>query len=298
MSRLNYHHLYYFWRVATLGNLTQTAESLHVSQSALSMQIKHLEDVLGFSLFHREGRKLTLTENGSRILAYANEIFSIGEELESLLKNGIELAPKRIRIGMLSTMSRNFIERFIEPLLHEKDIQFSLHARGMENLLNGLSKHQFDLVLSNINIQQSSEHLWQSYLLARQPVAIVGPRSTKPDSPFPMGFEELSWILPAETNPIRIAFDGFCARWQFTPKIHAEADDMAMLRLLTRDSDSLAVLPEIVVKDEIESGKLVNYMNLPNVFESFYAITIKRTFVPDLIKNLLAHFENLHQIND
>lgn len=53
MSRLNYHHLNYFWHVAKIGNLTKTAETLHVSQSALSSQIKQLEDAIGNQLFTR-----------------------------------------------------------------------------------------------------------------------------------------------------------------------------------------------------------------------------------------------------
>jgi len=50
-----------------------------------------------------------------------------------------------------------------------------------------------------------------------------------------------------------------------------EADDMAMLRLLARDSNALAVMPEVVVKDEIAAGKLTSYMTLPNIHERFYA---------------------------
>ena len=78
MNRLNYHHLYYFWQVAKIGNLTKTAEQLHVSQSALSAQIKQLEQNLGISLFNRTGRQLTLTESGHQTLRYAEDIFSKG----------------------------------------------------------------------------------------------------------------------------------------------------------------------------------------------------------------------------
>ena len=90
MSRLNYHHLYYFWRVATLGNLTEAARQLHVSQSALSSQIRQLEDSMETQLFERRGKRLFLTATGQRVLGYANDIFSRGEELESLVRHCIE----------------------------------------------------------------------------------------------------------------------------------------------------------------------------------------------------------------
>ena len=105
MSRLNYHHLYYFWRVATLGNLTEAARQLHVSQSALSAQIRTLEDNMNTRLFERQGRRLILTDQGQRVLTYAGDIFKRGEELEALVKRGIAPEVQQLRIGVLSTMS-------------------------------------------------------------------------------------------------------------------------------------------------------------------------------------------------
>ena len=91
MSRLNYRHLYYFWQVASLGNLTLVAKQLHISQSALSAQIKQLEESINLVLFDRSGRKLVLTEAGKHIFAYANDIFMKGKELESFIQHGSEL---------------------------------------------------------------------------------------------------------------------------------------------------------------------------------------------------------------
>jgi LysR family transcriptional activator of nhaA len=287
MSRLNYHHLYYFWRVAKMGNLTATAASLHLSQSALSSQIKQLEQTMDVTLFHREGRKLVLSEAGQRTLAYADDIFKKGEELEAFMNKGLEQAHQTISIGMLSTMSRNFIESFIAPLDGRPDVNFSLHARGQVNLLNGVANHQFDLALTNIEVRGTNEQRWQCQLLARQPVAIIGPPGIHLGKSFSVTYQQQRWILPVQESPIRAAFDSLCAIQQFKPNILAEADDMAMLRLLARDSGAIAVIPEVVVKDELNSGTLVHYMTLPNVFENFYAVTIKRHFQHQIIKDLL-----------
>lgn len=294
MSRLNYHHLYYFWKVATGGNLTRVAENLHVSQSALSAQIRQLEENLDLTLFERRGRSLVLTEGGQQVLVYAQDIFTRGEELESLLRQGGQSGVQNLRIGVLSTMSRNFVETFISPLLSNTRVTFSLHARGLVDLLDGLGKHQYDLVLSNVNVAStthlrgSSEPMWQSQLLARQPVSVVGPPDGRPATEFPEGYRDLPWVLPGSPSEIRTAFHGFCALWQMEPVVQAEADDMAMLRLLARDTGAVAVLPRVVVRDEIQQGKLIEYMALPNLFENFYAITIKRQFVPDIVNELLA----------
>jgi LysR family transcriptional activator of nhaA len=292
MSRLNYHHLYYFWRVAAEGNLTRVAEALHLSQSALSAQIRKLEDRMDKPLFERRNRRLVMTEAGRQVFNYAEVIFSKGEELESLINRGIEPEHQHIRIGTLSTMSRNFIEGFIAPLLDQQGpkVQFSLYARSMTDLLNGLARHEFDLVLTNTQLQPSDspQAAWQSQLLARQPLAIVGPPDSEPSQSFPQGYGNLRWVLPGEHHEVRRAFDGYCSLHQYQPEILAEADDMAMLRLLARDSGAVSVLPEVVVKDELEQGRLTRFMRLPNVYENFYAITLPREFMPAVVSELLA----------
>ena len=291
MGKLNYHHLYYFWRVAKTGNLTEAAKNLYISQSALSSQIKQLESNMDVQLFKREGRKLLLTEAGHRTLLYADEIFSKGEELELMLSKGIVPEQQRIRIGTLSTMSRNFIESFIEPLLDRKDINYSLHSWRQTNLLNKLSSHEFDMVLTNIEVQDSAQDIWRCQLLARQPVSIIGHPGLKLGKKFNKKYMQHRWILPVTDTPIRSAFDGFCAQHQFQPIISAEADDMPMLRLLTRDSDTLALMPDVVVRDELLSGKLVRYLTVPNIYENFYAVTIKSHFTNELINELLENFQ-------
>lgn len=289
MGRLNYHHLGYFWQVAKEGNLTKAAANLHISQSALSSQIMQLESTMGVSLFLREGRKLILTEIGRQTFSYADDIFRKGEELESLLVQGVKPESVTIKIGMLSTMSRNFIESFIEPLLQKNKTKYVLNARGQTNLLNSLSTHQFDLVLTNIEVRGTEKQLWQCQLLARQPIAIVGPPKLGLGKTFSDKYKAQRWVLPVSESPIRAGFDSFCSLHQFQPEVIAEADDMAMLRLLARDTGAIAVMPEVVVKDELKQGKLVSYLTLPNVYENFYAVTIKRQYRNALVNELINH---------
>lgn len=289
MSKLNYHHLNYFWHVAKQGNLTKTAERLHVSQSALSSQIAQLEHNMGVKLFLRQGRKLLLTEIGQTTFSYADEIFRRGSELEALLLHGVQTQNRSIKIGTLTTMSRNFIESFIEPLINSPNTKYSLYSRGQARLLQDLATHQIDIVLTNIEVNSADEKLWRCQLLARQPVAIIGHPSLGLSKTFSDDYAAQNWILPIEDSPIRSAFDGFCAIHQFRPNIVAEANDMAMLRLLARDCNAIAVMPEVVVKDELKSGKLTSYLRLPNVFENFYAVMIPRHLPNEAINELLRN---------
>lgn len=88
-------------------------------------------------------------------------------------------------------------------------------------------------------------------------------------------------------SPLRAAFEFFCTQHQLRPEIIAEADDMAMLRLLARDSGALAVMPAVVVRDELQSGLLVKRFDLPNAFENFYAVTLTRKYQHPRLAELL-----------
>jgi LysR family transcriptional activator of nhaA len=294
MSRINYHHLHYFWSVAKIGNLTQAAQQLHVSQSALSMQIKQLEDVANMQLFDRIGRTLVLTEAGRIVLGYANEIFSKGEELEAFIKQGQQSQQQLIRIGAISTLSRNFLEAFVAPLLPRTNVSISLQSARLDDLLQRLQTHALDVVLSNISVQGSVQNMWRCQLIARQQVSVIGPVDKKHGTRFPQDFKQYRWLVPSQQSEIRGAFDALCGQWQFEPDILAEVDDMAMLRLLARDSGALSVLPKVVVRDEISRGELEEYVTLPNVFENFYAITTKKEYQPSALLALLQQqSENL-----
>jgi LysR family transcriptional activator of nhaA len=290
MARLNYHHLQYFWHIVKVGSLTKAAEKLHISQSALSSQIKQLEESLDCTLFLRQGRKLVLTEFGNLAFSYADSIFTKGIELENLLRKGIESESQTLRIGVLSTMSRNFIESFVEPLLNHSEIKLEISASGQTNLLNALSNHQLDLALTNIEVRGNADQIWECILLDRQLISVIGPASFEIKSGFSAKYAEYNWILPNQDSPIRAAFDGLCALHHIEPHIVAEANDMAMLRLLARDSQALTVMPEVVVKDELRNGVLKSFTQLDGIFENFYAVTIKKHFRKFEISQLVNQF--------
>jgi LysR family transcriptional regulator, transcriptional activator of nhaA len=290
MSRINYHHLNYFWHVARVGNLTKVANTLHVSQSSLSIQIKQLEESIGNQLFVRQNRKLSLTDVGKTVFSYAESIFSKGDELEAFLKNGAQSETQILRVGMLSTMSRNFVEQFVNPLMNDPKVKIVVAARGQTNLLQQLSDHEFDVVLTNIEVRGSKERLWQCQKLSQQPVSIIGAPGFDLPNVFNDKYNNLDWVLPLTGSPIRAAFDGLCSQNQFRANIIGEADDMAMLRLLARDSDALAVMPKVVVRDEINAGNLSCYLNLPNIYENFYAVTVNKHIANNLVSMLIKGF--------
>ena len=293
MSRLNFHHLHYFWAVAKEGNLTRAAAQMHVSQSALSVQIKQLEEQLGHQLVQRAGRSLTLTEAGRIALRYAESIFASGTELMAVLGDGTRPERAVLRIGAVATVSRNFQENFIRPLLERPDVELVLQSGSLAELLTRLRVHDLDLVLSNQRVHASSADPWRCRRIARQPVSLVGrPRSAADPFRFPDDLDRVTLLLPGRDNDIRAGFDLRCELLGVRYRVRAEVDDMALLRLLARDSDSLALLPSVVVQDELRSGQLVELAVVPDLYENFYAVSIQRRYESPLIRSLLARPES------
>ena len=288
MRNLNFHHLYYFWTVAKEGHLTRAAQKLNVSQSALSSQIRQLEHQLGHDLFLREGRSLVLTEGGHIVLQYAENIFNLGSELLSVMKTGEHQQIQQIKIGAVATLSRNFQENFLRPILGKADIQLSLKSSNLEDLLSQLEVHKLDLVLSNRPVVSDSATPWRCKLIAQQRVCLVGPKSQQLESlNFPKELDQVKVLLPGPDSDIRTQFDLYCEEHDVQVAPYAEVDDMAMLRLLARDLGGVAVVPEVVVQDEIQSGVLTKYATYSSITESFYAITAKRHFNLPILQSLL-----------
>jgi LysR family transcriptional activator of nhaA len=292
MSRLNFHHLHYFWAVAKEGNLTRAATHLHVSQSALSAQIRQLEDQLGQPLFARIGRTLQLTEAGQLALGYAESIFASGNELMAVLREGRREERQVLRIGAVATLSRNFQENFLQPLLVRDDVELVLHSGSLLELLARLRVHTLDLILSNQRVHASTDNPWRCQRIARQPVSLVGKArpGAKPFR-FPQDLADTPLLMPGRDNDIRAAFDLMCEQRGIHYRLRAEVDDMALMRLLARDSDSIALLPSVVVQDELRSGRLVEYAVVPDLYENFYAISVKRHFEAPLLTALLKRPE-------
>ncbi|MFM9935287.1 MAG: LysR family transcriptional regulator [Novosphingobium sp.] len=287
MAELNYNHLRYFWAVAQDGNLSRTAQRLNVSQSALSVQIRKLEDRLGHALFERRGRALHLTEAGRITLDHAEAIFATGEELLGTLKE-TGAARQAVRIGALATLSRNFQISFVGPLLARTDIEVVLRSGSQAELLLALQSLALDVVLTNQAPASDALTPYIAHKLSEQAVSLIG-------APALLGqtravadlLRTHPVILPMAGGSVRSGFDALVDRLGLRPQIAAEVDDMAMMRLMVREGHALAVLPPIVVRDELGSGALVEAEALPGIAETFLAVTVERRFPNPVVRDLI-----------
>ena len=290
MAELNYHHLRYFRAIAHEQGLARAAERLHVSPSALSVQLRLLEERLGHVLFERRGRRLVLTEAGRVALEHADTIFRTGQELLATLQGRPSAAHALLRVGSVATLSRNFQLALLRPLLQRGDVRLRLQSGTLRELLPQLGSHGLDLVLSNEAVPRDAAAGWHCRLIAQQPFSIVSrkPRGrTGAALSFPQGLHGQPLLLPGEHSAVRAAFDTLLEQAGVHAQVLAEVDDMALLRVLARETGALALVPPVVVQDELASGALVERCQLPQLSERFYAVTGQRRFVHPLLRELL-----------
>ncbi len=286
MADLNYKHLRYFHAVAHEGHLTRAAERLNISQSALSSQIRALESRLGHDLFERRGRALHLTEAGHIVLDHANAIFAVGRDLiDTLGQTG--RTRRALRVGAEATLSRNFQMRFLQPVIGRGDTDLILHAGRLGALLEALGGHALDVVLANAPAPDDTVGQFTAQLVSEQPVAFVGPGSRMAGTLQEVLSRE-PLILPARGSAMRAGFDALADRLDLRCEVAAEVDDMAMMRLLARADMGVALVPPVVVADELAAGALVAHSQETGLTERFWAITQPRRFPHPLVRDLIG----------
>ncbi|MGJ8582481.1 MAG: LysR family transcriptional regulator [Marinosulfonomonas sp.] len=285
MDQLNYHHLRYFREVAREGNLGQAAHRLNISQSALSIQIRQLEDRLDQQLFDRVGRGLVLTEVGRIALDHADRIFGAGEELLATLRQTSTVSTP-LRVGALSTLSRNFQLAFLRPLLESGQHGMVLRSGNTRTLLEDLKSLALDVVLTTEIPAGDSTSDFAAQRISDQAVGLHGHPGRLQHKTLKALLDHEPLILPTEGS-IRAGFQNLITKLGVTPQIVADVDDMAMVRLLTRADAGVAVAPAVVLADEVANGMLVTAPFDLNILEPFYAVTINRKYPHPALASLM-----------
>jgi LysR family transcriptional activator of nhaA len=288
---LNYHHLRHFWMIARHRSMTRAAEKLKISQSTLSEQLAELEAWLGQSLFDRRGRELHLTDAGRLALEHAETIFTTGHELMTRFRQSDQNRQRVLRIGAVGPLSKNLQFDFIQPILTDTRTKVVVVAGALDELTRQLHEHKLDLVLSNIPLRADQENNVFNHLLGEVPVFLVGGNKLKVARPrFPQFLKDVPLFLPSRQSDVRADFDLMLANSGVEPFVHAEVDDMALLRLLALSGEGLALVSKIVVERELQSSKIKFMLRVPGLAEKYYALTVRKRFQNTWLAEIVEAF--------
>lgn len=290
MQRLNHHHLYIFWIFGKTGSFTKTAEEIRIAQSAVTLQIKQLEDALGLLLIDRTNpRKPSLTSEGLRVLEYADSIFEFSRELINWATKGELPNQKTLRIGAISGLSRNLQYEFISPFVSQPEYKFYITTGDQKKLIDLLLEHSLDVVLTSRNIAHESAKQFYTHVLTTSPLVIVANSSFKLKSKASLQ-EKLSGqalFIPGNHFEAKPELDAFLEGFKNKIRIAGEIDDIALLRVLALKSGSLVAIPEMGISNEIKTGEVKVIHNIHKIEQKFYAITRHKLKPNDEIKYLI-----------
>jgi LysR family transcriptional activator of nhaA len=287
---INYKHLHYFWMVAKEGSVARAGDRLHLTPQTISGQLSLLEDYLGMPLFSRSGRNLVLTENGRLVLSYADEIFSLGGELEEVIHQLPADRPRLFKVGVVDVLPKSIAHRILQPALQMPDsVRMICREASLDTLLAELSVHRLDLVLADRPIPHTVSARGFSHKLGECAVSFFATEALRKQlkGDFPRCLDGAPLLLPSSGNQLRSGIDQWLDKHRIHPRVIAEFDDSALMKAFGQEGAGLFIAPA-AIEAEVERQFQVEAIGQVNeVKERFYAISIERRVTHPVVSTLL-----------
>lgn len=293
MIPLNYHHLYYFYVVATEGSIVKAKEKLLLAQPTISGQLRELEAQLGRPLFERKKQRLHLTEQGRFVLDYARRIFDLGMEMTDGLKDRPPEGRMRAQIGLVTGTPRAIAQALVDHLLGAfPKAHLTVREDDLADLEKELRAHRLDVILSDTALSGEAGEEFISRLAGRVPVALAAaPKLARSLGRLPGALDGAPMILPAQPSQVYHQVLDLFARWKVKPDIVAEVQDVELARRMALAGRGIVPLNRVTLEDRHSAGTLVELTSKPlGVFEPVYLIARQRRWLNPLAERALDRF--------
>jgi len=279
VRHLNYNHLLYFWTVVREGSVAAAAAALHVTPQTISGQIKLLEEQLGGALFEKQGRRLVTTDLGKLAQGYAEEIFTRGLELASVLRGALPQGRRSVTIGVPDAVPKLVAYRVLAPLLAaEEPFRVVCHEGQLDTLLADLVAHRLDLVLSASPVAPGTHLRAFSHLLGESDLAFfaTSPLAEVLRPGFPKSLDQAPFFLPSERSMTRRVLDVWFDKHGITPRIVGEFDDSALIKTFGQHGGGVFVSPAAIEHDLTGDSRVAMIGRTHDLRARFYAISTER----------------------
>lgn len=291
MNWLNYHHLFYFYTIATEGGIARASEKLNLGQPTLSAQLRQLEEMMGSPLFERRNRKMILTDAGRATFEYASEIFRLGDELLEVLQDKTFENQTHLQIGALDSVPKEIISQLVIEAYKVAPCSVSiLEGRGDE-LFRELYAHRIDLILSNYPPPISEQKQIYSKSIAKLAVAVFGAPSYKElKKDFPRSLSKKPFVLPTAHSKLRHDLTHYFKLQEIQFISVAETQDTSLQKLLAMKGIGLAPLSILENKSNDFDDKLNQLGILNGIYEEVWLISAQRRLENPIASKLVKNF--------
>ena len=289
-SNMNFRHLYYFWVVAKEGGITRAAERLGLAVQTISTQITLLEQSIGKALFDQQGRRLVLNESGRLALAYADQIFLLGEQLQEALAE-TDSSKSRLTVGISDSLPKLTAFRLLEATMHlPRPVRLVCYEGQFEALLADLALHKLDVVLTDRAVRSGTLLRVFSHQLFESATMVVGAPALaeRYKAGFPRSLNGAPFLLPTRNNALRGKIDEWCEQHEVRPDIVGEFEDNALLNTFGRRGLGVFFATAALALDITEQFGAVLIGPVPQVREQFYAISNERKIAHPAVEAILS----------
>lgn len=256
MLHITLRQLKVFESVARLLNFTRAAEELHLTQPAVSIQIKQLEAIVALPLFEQMGKRIYLTEAGQELFNYSRSISQQLADMELALEELKGVQRGKLNIAVVSTANYfvpGLLARFTQRY---PDITISLHVSNRENVLRQLADNLTDLAIMGQppgGIDISSETFLEN------PLVIIAP----PDHPLcgerqipEKRLEQEIFLVREPGSGTRSAMERFFAQAKIRIHKGMEADTTEAIKQGIQAGMGLGIMSIHTIRLELETGRL------------------------------------------
>ncbi len=279
MGALNYKHLHYFWAVAKAGGVTRASERLHLTPQTISGQLSLFEDVLGEKLFKRAGRSFELTETGRMVLSYADEIFSLGKELEEVLRHRPSGRPLQFSVGITDSVPKTLAYQLLEPAMQVPQPPRIVCREGKAaDLLAELAVHRLDIVIADCPMPRNIDVRGYNHLLGECGLTFFATPelARQHPEPFPQCLDGAPMLLPGVDVAVRPRLLHWFSDKQIHPRITGEFDDSALMHAFGQAGAGIFAAPSTIAEQVMRQHEVVSIGTTEEVIEQFYAISVER----------------------
>ena len=277
---MNFKHLHYFWAAAKAGGIVRASEQLHITPQTLSGQIKLLEEELGCSLFQKRGRGLELTPEGRTALSYAEQIFSLGLELEAALGNRRDGARAlSFRVGIADAVPKSIAYRLLEPALGiGEPVRLICHEGNFRDLLGQLSVQRIDLVIADEAMGRQMGVKAFNHTLGTTAMSFFATAALKRSlaGNFPRCLDRAPMLIQGASSAVRQRLDLWLAEQGLRPRLIGEFDDAALLKAFGGEGRGVFMTPTVLEDETCAQYGVEVLGRAPGLVEEFFAISVER----------------------
>ena len=277
---MNYKHLLYFWVTAKAGGVMRAGEQLHTTPHTLSGQIKLLEDWLGHKLFKKVGRQLELTEDGRLALGYADQIFTLGAELETAVRTAGE--GKKVldfKVGVADSVTKSIAYRLLEPALSIAEPVRLICSEGkFPDLLAQLALNRLDLVIADEPMSRRLSVRAFNHPLGGTAMSFFCTPALKArlQGEFPQCLNGQPLLIPGAQASVRQQLEGWLTRHGLLPRIVGEFDDGALMTAFGREGRGVFMAPSVMEADTMQQFGVEVIGRSAELREEFYAVSVEK----------------------